>query len=125
VYIAGSLTGRVIKIGTAKDIPQRERQLRAERYGGFSDWIVLFSIWANEAGRVEYDASSRVGGRRIYRSYSKDGVEQTAIEVLEAPFSAAEKAIRESLGPIDTAAAWESIRSYRYEFDYSSREQPA
>lgn len=44
VYIAGTLAGRLIKIGTAKDIPQRERQLRAEGYAGFSDWVVLFSV---------------------------------------------------------------------------------
>jgi hypothetical protein len=109
VYVAGSLSGRVIKVGTAKDIPQRERQLRAERYGGFSDWVVLFSVWVSEAGRVEFDASSCVAGRRIYRSYFKDGVEQTAIEVLECSFSAAVKAVKNALGPNDNTEPWKAM----------------
>jgi hypothetical protein len=41
VYIAGSRRGRFIKIGATRDVAQRERQLRTERYGGASDWLVL------------------------------------------------------------------------------------
>ena len=122
VYVAGSLSGRVIKIGTAKHIGQREGQLRAERYAGFADWIVLFSIQVGEAGRVEHDASARVPGRRVFNSYFKNGVEQTAIEVLECPFSAAVEAIKESLGPTDNAEPWKAKWTYQYEFDHDSRE---
>src|SRR5947209_3307686 len=42
VYIAGSLAGRVVKIGTCINVPQRENQIRTEGYGGQSDWVVLF-----------------------------------------------------------------------------------
>src|SRR5450631_2514766 len=44
VYIAGTLRGQLIKIGVAGDIAQRERQLKAERYGGFGDWLVLINV---------------------------------------------------------------------------------
>jgi hypothetical protein len=120
VYVAGSLSGRVIKIGTAKHIGQREGQLRAERYAGFADWIVLYSIHVNEAGRVEYDASSRAPGSRAYSSYFKDGIEQTAIEVLKCSFSDAVKAIEASLGPSDNATPWKARWTYQYEFDDES-----
>jgi hypothetical protein len=109
-------------MGTAKDIPQREHQLRAEGYAGFSDWIVLFSIKVSKAGRVEHDAAARVPGRRVFSPYFKDGVEQIATEVLECSFSAAVKAIKESLGPTDNAEPWKANWTYRYEFDYSLRE---
>lgn len=118
VYVAGSLSGRVIKIGTAKDIPQRANKLRAEQYAGFGDWRILFSIRVSEAGKVEHDASARVPGRRNFRSYFKDGVEQTAIEVLQCSFSAAVKAVKESLGPTDNAEPWKAHWTYLYEFDY-------
>jgi hypothetical protein len=91
VYIAGSLSGRVIKIGTAKYVGQREGQLRAERYAGYSDWTVLYAIHVSEAGRVEHDASARLPCRRIFNSYFKDGVEQTAIEVLKCSFGTTKK----------------------------------
>ncbi len=117
VYVAGSLSARAIKIGTAKDIPQRERQLRAEGYAGFSDWIVLYSIQVSEAGRVEHDASARVPCRRVVSSYFKDGIEQTAVEVLKCSFGDAMKAIEQSLGPTDNAAPWKARWTYQYEFD--------
>lgn len=122
VYVAGSLSGRAIKIGTAKDIPQRAHQLRAERYAGFADWRILFSIKVSEAGKVEHDASARVPGQRIYRSYFKDGIKQTAIEVLPCSFSVAVKAVKESLDPTDNAVPWKATWTYQYEFDYGSRE---
>jgi hypothetical protein len=117
VYVAGSLSGRTIKIGTAKDIPQRERQLRAEAYAGVSDWIVLYSIYVSESGRVEHDASARVPGTRVFSSYFKDGIEQTAVEVLNCSFSDAVKAIEQSLGPTDNTVPWKGTWTYRYEFD--------
>ena len=70
----------------------------------------------SEAGRVEKDASARVPGRRVYSSYFKDGIEQTAIEVLKCSFSDAVKAVEASLGPTDNAARWKARWTYKYEF---------
>ena len=53
------MSGRVIKIGTAQSIKQRENQLRSERHAGFSDWEILFFIEVEEAGRIEHEASGR------------------------------------------------------------------
>jgi hypothetical protein len=117
VYVAGSLSGRVIKIGTAKYLGQRAGQLRAERYAGFADWAVLYALYVSEAGRVEHDASSRVPVKRVYRSYLKDGIEQTAIEVLKCSFSDAVKAVQASLGPSDNGGPWKARWTYGYEFD--------
>jgi hypothetical protein len=120
VYIAGSLSGRLIKIGSSRDIPQREGKLRYDQYAGFDDWCVLFSGWAEEAGRLESDASTRVAGRRIYKRYFKDGVEQVAVEAFQCSFSAALKAIKDSLGSDDKITPWVSKWSYRYEFDHDT-----
>lgn len=116
VYIAGSLSGRLIKIGTAQDIPQRQRQLRAEQHGGYSDWYVLFSIWVNEAGRVEHDASARVNSPRHFGSYFKDNIGQTATEVLRCSFSTALQAITDVVGGTEGHQTWKSIYVNKYEF---------
>jgi T5orf172 domain len=116
VYIAGSLSGRVIKIGTAKDISQRVRQIRAERYGGFADWEVLISVEVEDAGKVEREAASRILGKKMYSSYFKDGREQMAIEMVCCPFSSAFKALAETIGGIGRASFWLS-RYPQYEFD--------
>jgi T5orf172 domain len=116
VYIAGSLFGRVIKIGTAIDITQRESQLRSERHAGFGDWEVLFFIKVSQAGRVEYEASSRVKGRRLFGTYFKDNISQTATEVIRCSFSAAHAAIVETVGNISRYQTWQWTRAGEYEF---------
>jgi hypothetical protein len=110
------LSGRVIKIGTAIDITQRENQLRTERHAGLSDWEVLFFIKVSEAGRVEHDASAKVRGKRIYMSYFKDRISQTATEVLQCSFSAAYDAIVGTVGEIDNYETWQWTRAWQYEF---------
>ena len=118
VYIAGSLSGRLIKIGTAVDIPQRRRQLQAESHAGYSDWAMLFSIRVHEAGKVEDAASARLDNRRVFRPYFKDGVSQVATEVLQCSFSEALKAIRQTVGGIDKYQTWRALWNWRYEFTF-------
>jgi hypothetical protein len=100
VYIAGSLAGQLIKIGTASDIKQRERQMRAEGYGGENDWIVLHVIFAENAGAVERAASRQVTGEKAYRKYWKDGLSQTATEMFKCSYSDALTALSRASGGI-------------------------
>jgi hypothetical protein len=116
VYIAGSLSGRVIKFGTAVDITQRENQLRKERHAGLDDWEVLFFIKVDQAGRVEDEASKRTPGKHVYRNYIKDNVAQTAIEVFEGSFSDALTALTEVLGGLDAYETWQWTRARDYDF---------
>jgi T5orf172 domain len=73
VYIAGSVRGRFIKIGSTRDIEQRERQLRTERYGGASDWLVLVHDRVDNMQKVEREISDRIPGKRVFNGYIKDG----------------------------------------------------
>lgn len=116
VYIAGSLSGRVIKIGTAGDCSQREKQMRAEGYGGSSDWEILFSVWVSKGGEFEREVSSRVQARPVYRMYFKDGIEQAATEMFHCPFSEAFRAMSECLGEEKRMSLGLSLRARRYEF---------
>jgi len=116
VYIAGSLSGRVIKIGVTNDISRRLRQLRAQGYGGFSDWSVLISVEVDDAGAVERSVSSKTNGKRIYGGYIKDGFEQMAIEVIQCSFSDAFKALSDSIGGVSRSRYWLD-RNREYEFD--------
>jgi hypothetical protein len=119
VYIAGSYSGRVIKLGIARDIMQRESQLKSERHAGLDDWEVLFFITVGEAGRVENEASRRVKGRRVTAEYFKDGVLQTATEILEASYASALEAITQTVGGLEGFKVWEWTRAHEYDFEYS------
>lgn len=119
VYIAGSLSGRVIKIGTTGDLNQRENRMRAEGYGGSKDWIILASVYVSKGGEFERAASSRVKGNRVYRTYFKDGIEQGAVELHLCSFSEALRAMTEHLSD-EERERLTVFRSQagRYEFEY-------
>jgi hypothetical protein len=115
--MAGSLSGRVIKIGTTRDLNQRENQMRAEGYGGSNDWVILFYVHVNKGGEFEREVSSRVRGTRVYRTYMKDGIEQGAIELHQCAFSEALRAMTERLDDEERLTAWTATRTLRYEFE--------
>ena len=98
VYIAGSLAGQLIKIGTCGDIGQRERQMRAESYGGQSDWVILHLVFTENAGAVERSASQQVRGKKVYRQYWKDGISQKATEIFSCSYSDALTALSNASG---------------------------
>ena len=123
VYIAGSLSGRVIKIGTAGDLNQRENQMRAEGYGGSKDWIVLASVYVSKRGEFERAASDRVNGKRAYRTYFKNGIEQGAVELHLCSFSEALRAMSEHLSDEERECLTVfRSRTGRYEFDYDGEQ---
>jgi hypothetical protein len=53
LYIAGSLSRRVIKVGITKNRRRRQQELRRKKYGGIRDWRILYSVWVKNAGEIE------------------------------------------------------------------------
>ncbi len=117
VYIAGSLSTRLLKIGTCKHIWQRESQLRAEGYGGASDWNVIFSIKVKRAGEIEHRARSRISQYVIAKPYWKDGLEQIGIELLQCSFSQAKDALISVAENSKLAEPWVAPSTSAYEFE--------
>jgi hypothetical protein len=101
VYIAESRSSGLVKIGTCSNCWQREGQLRAERYGGIDDWDFVFSQTTTNAGRVEALAHRLLSQHAVSRRYVKDGVPQTAIELLKCPTEVAKEALTRALNSED------------------------
>lgn len=116
VYIAGSLKGRVIKMGTASNMDQRHRQLCAEKYGGLGDWVVLFHMKVNEGGKVEQTALSRLQKHTAVRTYVKDGTAQDATEILRCGVSIAMRAVADAIGEGDRSELW--MHNHWREYDF-------
>ncbi|MBR0705400.1 GIY-YIG nuclease family protein [Bradyrhizobium liaoningense] len=115
VYIAGSLEGRVIKIGTTEDIDRRANRLIVESYGGFSDWRVLLCAWVSNAGRTEREILSRIPGERTAGVYFKDGQAQTAVEMIRCSFSSAlDVFAAETLAIADLKAIKKQFEEYEF-----------
>jgi hypothetical protein len=114
VYIAGSLEGRLIKIGCSLDWEQRIRQECAERYGGCSDWRLLAYITVDNMQAVERAARSKLWRYKVIRPSWKDGIQQFAEELLACSYSQAAEAL---FGMAEEHGRYESANSRRYEFE--------
>jgi len=118
IYIAGSMAGRVIKIGVTGALGGYDRYLQRRKYGGLNDWEVLYHFWVNDgAGRIEHEARALLQGRKRMKSYEKDGRIKKAREILRCGFSAAHEALLRAVADDERSQEWKSDRSGRYEFD--------
>jgi hypothetical protein len=117
VYIAGSLSGRVIKIGTAKNMGGYPRYLQIKKYGSLGDWEILYCVWVDEgAGRIEHDARARLQQYKTMRGYERDGRWQKGREILKCSFSAALEALTDAIGEDKKSNEWQSSYCRYYEF---------
>jgi T5orf172 domain len=116
VYIAGSLSSRVVKIGTAVDCAQRERQLQKERYGGIADWLILFRTKVADAGKIELEAHGLLRVFRDIRRYDKVGQSVDAGEILRCSFDRALSVVADCIGDAKRDDLWMSPRHKDYDF---------
>lgn len=116
VYIAGSKSARLLKIGTAVDIEQRKRNLCNQAYGGIRDWTMLFTAKVQNGGKTEGDAIRRLKAFQVVRLYDKDGLQQEAAEMLQTSFTKAIKALAAAIGDERATELWKSPRAKDYEF---------
>lgn len=116
VYIAGSRNARLVNIGTAVDIPQRERNLRMQRYADIDDWVILFSAKVATGGRIEGEALRRLAPYKVSLEYKKDGAAQFAEQVLQTTFSRAIKVLRAVLEGCESSDPWRHPHWKDYDF---------
>jgi hypothetical protein len=119
VYIAGSLSHRVLKIGTTVNIRQQERRLRRTAYGSIDDWVLLYYVRVDEAGRIEHDARRRLVRYRELRMYDKEGHRQKGREIVNCRFGIALEALDGLLDDAQRSGATKSWRAAGYEFGWT------
>ncbi len=116
VYIAGSLSAKVLKIGTAINVDQRERNLCGHNYANISDWKIIFHVAVADAGEVEQRALRSLEFFRQGRTYEKDGRVQVAGEVIDARLARVASAVVDAIGDAPTKNAWRSVNWKKYDF---------
>ena len=116
VYIAGSMNANVLKIGTAKDISQRERNLNGHVYGGYDDWKMLFYAKVEHGGKTEQAALAKLAKWRVPKEYEKDGKFQLAEEMVLVPFGVALKTVVDTIGSSKHEDSWMAKNWQDYDF---------
>ena len=123
VYIAGSLSGRILKIGTALSIGRQQKYLRSKKYGDIDDWVLLYHVWVDERGRIEHDARRPLRRYQELRYYWKDGRRQKARELVRCDFSTALEVLLSCLSDDQRAKAWQGSQCDGYEFSVRMAER--
>lgn len=94
VYIAGSLKGNLIKIGSAKNKNARTDSLNKSNYGGYNDWVILCTATCNDSGKNEFEVSRLLTKYGISKYYNHDGGTQEAYELFSCSYETAIHAMR-------------------------------
>jgi len=73
VYVAGSISLKLIKVGMTKDVSNRFISLNGLGYGGVSDWTCLYWKKTEKAGEVEFRVHSKLNKYAAPTSYERFG----------------------------------------------------
>jgi hypothetical protein len=95
LYIAGSRSERLIKIGSSKNPNNRIyiANLNGHEYAGVSDWQVLYSIYVEQAAKIEIEIHGRLREYQTRVQFVRNGDEQVAKECFTCNYSIARKTI--------------------------------
>lgn len=119
VYIAGSLSHRVLKIGTTVNIHRQEKRLQRARYGSIDDWELIYYVKVEEGGKIEHDARRLLRSYRLLRMYDKEGHRQKGREIVSCRLGVALEALAGLLDDPRRSRAWKSSRANEYEFGWT------
>ena len=96
VYIAGSLTGELVKIGFSKAVEVRTESLNRTKYAGFNDWKILYALKSKNAGRIETRANSLLHKYAFSVDYEHDGHWQDSYETYHCAYSKAKEFVKKA-----------------------------
>jgi hypothetical protein len=93
IYIAGSPSSRLIKIGVTNDVDARIRMLNHYGYGGYQDWEVLLRAFIETAGMVEIEAQRELDPYSVEGFYFREGRKVEALELFRCSYIQAKDAV--------------------------------
>jgi len=122
VYIAGSKTGRLIKVGLSGDTSKREKTLNDVGYGGFMDWRVLYVVDCQDGGRIEFLIHKELEAYNTPRQYIRGSHTVDCLELFQCGYDTAQNAferVLKGIGLTNLRTAWVSPYVHEYQFEDS------
>lgn len=101
VYLAVTLSGQFLKIGTANDSKKRIKSLNDLGYAGVSDWALVAVFVSDAAGEVEFNSQKLIEDFAYPTSYIRDGKNVSCLETFRCSSNKALDAIKESIPDSD------------------------
>ena len=110
IYIAGSKEGEIMKVGYSKAVEVRQESLNRTQYAGYKDWVILFAIVSEDAGKIESMANMTLRKYAYKLDYYHNGEWQDSSETYTCTFAKAKESVLKS------CKAYSS--NYKIELDY-------
>jgi hypothetical protein len=99
VYIAGSFTLKLIKIGMTNSTTDRLLSINAYGYGGTDDWELLAYLKTKNAGNVEFGTHNLLKQYSCPIQYNKGGKIVNCLELFSCGINTAKKAFVKAAHP--------------------------
>lgn len=94
VYIAGSVKGQIIKVGSTKSKSIRAESLNRTVYGSFNDWEILCICNVKNMGKIESAVQSNLYKYRRSFGYKHDSSNHESDETFCCSYSKAFEALK-------------------------------
>jgi T5orf172 domain len=115
IYIAGSLSAQILKVGVATDVTSRIISLNVEGYAGIGDWKAVYWVETKNAGQKEYNVHLHLRDHICPRRYTKAGREVNCLETFACSANDAVSVVRSVADPL--IEEWINRREiHRYQF---------
>ena len=96
VYLAGSPSVKILKVGMTSDLANRLSMLNHYRYGMADDWEFLLSVRTDDAGRIESSVHKALEEFTINGFYFREGRKTQCYELFRCSYATARDALVES-----------------------------
>jgi hypothetical protein len=127
VYVAASLSRRIMKIGFTKNIENREESLNRTEYARINDWKIIYHAQCSNAGKIEYQIQHRLNPYSIKGEYKKEGRTIACYELFQCSYTLAKAAIQNVRSEFPNEFLYEKEITENiniYNFENSSVENP-
>lgn len=101
VYIAESVSKKLLKIGVSANVQQRIKGLNSYCYGGVNDWKEIGSWHCKKSGAVEFNVHQKLSRKRTAGTYLKDGEIVECAELFRCSIEIANNAINSAMEEIE------------------------
>ena len=93
VYVAGSIKGELIKIGTTSSKESRADTLNSSKYGNVDDWEILLSFKCLNAGTFEKEVHGLLRPYSAVVKYNHDNHNQQTLELFRCSYGKAKETV--------------------------------
>lgn len=109
IYIAGSYSSELIKIGSTNNYKNREASLNGENYGGLNDWELISYYKCKNSGKIETTTHTFLQQYIVLKEYQKNRLTQTAREIFKCNYKKCKEALYNSIGDQTVKEKYENI----------------